>query len=221
MEEQLYQETVDKAISRGDVELLAVLYKDSLQYGSFGKKIRKEIDSAAYDIAQNADIPFPRISFKEVVAKWDGKAIEELLEKGDLDQVAEYASKRLYVDVILGLLEKHPVATPEDLAKVAYPLLSLRVNNEDLKQIDNIIKLTSDYISTNFNPQARRVITEPKTLFYIALGELIAINENYDLYFFLKSKGPLVSGKGLFMGVNPYRSFSDELARRKKELENK
>lgn len=57
--EQLYQETVDQAISRGDIELLANLYQDSLQYGSFGKKIRKEIDARSYDIADQA---FPSLA---------------------------------------------------------------------------------------------------------------------------------------------------------------
>lgn len=73
MEEQIYQETVNEAISRGDVELLANLYRDSLQYGSFGKEIRKGIDARSCDIGDQAGIPFPRISFKDVVSKWDKK----------------------------------------------------------------------------------------------------------------------------------------------------
>lgn len=55
MEEQIYRETVYEAASRGDIELLANLYRDSLKYGNFGKKIRKEIDNDAYNIADLFD----------------------------------------------------------------------------------------------------------------------------------------------------------------------
>lgn len=142
------------------------------------------------------------------MGKWDRKVIQELLQEGDVDKVAEYASKRAYAKIIVDLLKENPVATPEDLAKVAYPVLSMRSPKWDW-----LIKFIYDYVrpSTLTNEELRR-------RFYTALGKIIEVNKDYDLYEYLYDGGNLyVTTTALLRGIKPYGDFSNELSKRKRK----
>lgn len=156
----------------------------------------------------NAGIPFPRISFKDVVEKWDANVIQELLEESDYDNVAEYAQRRGYAKIILELLKKNPAETPEDLAKIAYPMLSLKI-----PQAESLIRFQSDYIKSS--GLDRGAVNKR---FSTALGALIEANEDYDLWEYLnESWYHIIDTVALMRGVKPYGKFSNEASRRERD----
>lgn len=122
-DKELYYETVDVAISNGDVPLLLTMWKQSLDFGSTGQVIRAVINKNLCAIQKTAGLD---LSFQELVERYRLKKVDNFLESEDFDGLVELSKmepdenefmvKRL-------LKKKHALTDWRGLTRLIYALI--------------------------------------------------------------------------------------------------